>query len=57
MKSCACAAFAAASAGRLAALRRTVLGIPSGSGSRTITAVDPELTLQGLRLVWQRNRT
>ena len=23
--------------------------------SRTITAVDPELTLQGLRLVWQRN--
>jgi type III pantothenate kinase len=24
--------------------------------SRTITAIDPELTLQGLRLVWQRNR-
>ena len=24
--------------------------------SRTITAVDPELTLQGLRLVWERNR-
>jgi type III pantothenate kinase len=24
--------------------------------SRTITAVDPELTLQGLRLVWARNR-
>ena len=24
--------------------------------SRTITAVDPELTLQGLRLVWQRNQ-
>jgi type III pantothenate kinase len=24
--------------------------------TRTITAVDPELTLQGLRLVWQRNR-
>ena len=25
--------------------------------SRTITAVDQELTLQGLRLVWERNRT
>ncbi len=25
--------------------------------SRTITAVDPELTLHGLRLVWARNRT
>ncbi len=25
--------------------------------SQTITAVDPELTLQGLRLVWQRNRS
>jgi type III pantothenate kinase len=24
--------------------------------SRTITAVDPELTLHGLRLVWERNR-
>ena len=24
--------------------------------SQTITAVDPELTLQGLRLVWERNR-
>jgi type III pantothenate kinase len=24
--------------------------------ARTITAVDPELTLQGLRLVWERNR-
>ena len=24
--------------------------------SRTITAVDQELTLQGLRLVWQRNQ-
>ena len=24
--------------------------------SKTITAVDPELTLQGLRLVWERNR-
>src|SRR5579872_2254597 len=24
--------------------------------SRTITTVDPELTLQGLRLVWERNR-
>jgi hypothetical protein len=24
--------------------------------SRTIRAVDPELTLQGLRLVWERNR-
>jgi type III pantothenate kinase len=24
--------------------------------SRTITAIDPELTLQGLRLVWERNR-
>jgi type III pantothenate kinase len=24
--------------------------------SRTVTAVDPELTLQGLRLVWERNR-
>ena len=24
--------------------------------SRTITALDPELTLQGLRLVWERNR-
>ena len=24
--------------------------------SRTITRVDPELTLQGLRLVWERNR-
>jgi len=24
--------------------------------SRTISAVDPELTLQGLRLVWERNR-
>src|SRR3954453_15175310 len=24
--------------------------------TRTITAVDPELTLQGLRLVWERNR-
>ena len=24
--------------------------------TRTITAVDPELTLQGLRLVWARNR-
>ncbi len=24
--------------------------------SRTITAVDPELTLHGLRIVWQRNR-
>lgn len=24
--------------------------------SRTITVVDPELTLQGLRLVWERNR-
>jgi len=24
--------------------------------SRTITAVDQELTLQGLRLVWERNR-
>ena len=23
--------------------------------SETITAVDPELTLQGLRLVWERN--
>jgi type III pantothenate kinase len=25
--------------------------------SQTITAVDPELTLQGLRIVWERNRT
>ena len=25
--------------------------------SRTITAVDPELTLQGLRLIWARNRS
>jgi type III pantothenate kinase len=25
--------------------------------SRTISAVDPELTLQGLRLVWERNRS
>src|SRR3954470_9016462 len=25
--------------------------------THTITAVDPELTLQGLRLVWERNRT
>ena len=25
--------------------------------SSTITAVDPELTLQGLRLVWERNQT
>ena len=25
--------------------------------SRTITAVDQELTLQGLRLVWQRNNS
>jgi type III pantothenate kinase len=24
--------------------------------SKTITKVDPELTLQGLRLVWDRNR-
>ena len=24
--------------------------------SQTITEVDPELTLQGLRLVWERNR-
>jgi len=24
--------------------------------SKTITAVDPELTLQGLRLVWTRNQ-
>ena len=24
--------------------------------TRTIIAVDPELTLQGLRLVWERNR-
>ena len=24
--------------------------------SRTITAVDPELTLQGLRLVWERTQ-
>ena len=24
--------------------------------SKTITAVDPELTLQGLRLVWERNQ-
>jgi type III pantothenate kinase len=24
--------------------------------SQTITAVDPELTLEGLRLVWDRNR-
>jgi type III pantothenate kinase len=25
--------------------------------SETITAVDQELTLQGLRIVWERNRT
>ena len=24
--------------------------------SRTITAVDQELTLQGLRIVWEKNR-